>query len=157
MTEAEWRTSVEPRVMIRWLDQQGYTDALWDFALACCRRVWHELPGESFRRVVEHFEQLGVTDIEEPLAEASQSLDRLERRLRGTDSDAEQTRLNRKIAFGRMVLAFDYQVAAEAAVSISDDQLAWADDPDEERRQQADLLRQLAPNPSRRNNPEDDV
>jgi hypothetical protein len=141
--------------MIGWLEKQGCTDALWDFTIACCRRVWHDLPGESFRRVVEHFEQLGRHDIEEPLAEASRSLDRLEGRLRKTASVAEQTRLNRKIGYGRIVLAFDYQDAAEAALSTSDDQIAWADDPDGERRHQADLLRQLAPDPSRQNDPKD--
>jgi len=107
--------------------------------------------------VVEHFERIRVHDIEEILDAASRSLDGLARRVRGAADAAEQARLNREIGLGRMVFAFDHQDAAEAAESISDDQIAWADDPDEERRLQAELLRQLAPGPFQRNAPEEDA
>jgi hypothetical protein len=156
MTEPEWRASVAPPAMIRWLEEMGHDDELWEFTVTCCRRVWDDLPGETFRRVVEHFEQIGVRDIEDSLAEASQSLDKLERRIRGTAGAVEQTRLSRKIGFGRMVLAFEHQDAAGAANSISGDLIAWADDADEERRLQAELLRQMEPSPFRRDGPDED-
>ncbi len=157
MNESEWDESCDPRAMIRWLETQGYSDALWDFTIACCRRLWDDLPGESFRRVVEHFEQLGIRDIEGPLSEASQSLDKLERRLRESTSAGEQTRLNREVGLGRMVFAFEYQDAVEAARSISDDQFAWADDPMEERQFQAALLRRLVPDPTKPIDLDEDV
>jgi hypothetical protein len=147
MTAAEWQASADPAAMIRRLEEQGYTGPLWAFTLACCRRVWDELPGDVFRRVVRHFEQIGVHDIDDALSEAHQALEKLERRLRKAD-DAEQQRLSRRIGFGRMVLAFEHQDAAGAARSISNDLAEWADNAEAEWQAQADLLRQLVPDPS---------
>ncbi len=149
MTAAEWRASADPAAMIDWLEEQGHVEPLWEFTIACCRRVWDEWPGDAFRRVVEHAERVGVHDIDDALAEASQALDKLEHRFRKA-GDAEQVRLSRRIGFGRMVLAFEHQDGAEAARSISGDLMEWADDPDAERRAQASLLRQLVPDPSQR-------
>ena len=149
MTAAEWQASADPPAMIDWLNKQGYVGPLWEFAIACCRRVWDELPGDPFRRVVEHAERIGSHDIDEALAGAYQALERLERRFHKAD-DAEQARLSRRIGFGRMVFAFDHQDGEGAAASISGDLVAWADDADAERRAQADLLRQLVPDPSQR-------
>jgi hypothetical protein len=148
MTAAEWQASADPVAMIRWLEQQGYIGPLWEFTVVCCRRVWDDLPGDAFRRVVEHFEQIGVHDIDEVLAGAYQALDKLERRFHKASDHAEQSRLSRCIGFGRMVFAFEHQGGAEAAQSISAEFAEWADDADAERRGQADLLRQLVPDPS---------
>ena len=148
MTAAEWQTSGDPRAMIGWLAAQGDTEPLWQFAIRCCRRIWGDLPGDAFRQVVAHAERVGTRDIDNELAAVSRSLERLERQFRSATDDDEQTRLSRQIAFGRMVLAFEHQDGAGAAESISRDLLAWAEDPDAERRTQADLLRQLVPDPS---------
>jgi len=148
MTEADWRNASDPAGMIRWLEKQGFVEQLWEFTLACCRRVWDELPGDAFRRVVEHAEQIGVSGVDDLIAEAHQALDKLERKLRKASSDTKQAQLNRQIGFGRMVLAFEYQVGAEAARSISNDLLEWADNPEFEQQEQAALLRKLVPDPS---------
>jgi hypothetical protein len=148
MTEAKWHASTDPVAMIRWLEKQGYHSALWEFTIACCRRIWGELPGDAFRRVVEHVEQMGIRDVDDRLAEATQVLDKLERRFRKAIDTAEQAQLNRQLGFGRMVFAFDHQDGAGAARSISSDLVDWADDPEAERRVQSDLLRQLVPDPS---------
>lgn len=148
MTTWQWRESSDPVAMIRWLGSRGRADALWEFTIACCRRVWDQLPGDAFRRVVEHAERIGVHDIDESLAGASQALHKLERQFRKAGDADEQRRLNRRIGLGRMVFAFDYQDAKEAAESISGDLVEWSNGPDEERRVQADLLRQLVPDPT---------
>src|SRR3954463_7659493 len=102
MTAAEWQASADPAAMIRWLEERGYNGPLWEFTIACCRRVWDDLPGDAFRRVVEHFEQVGVHDIDAVLSEAYRALGKLERRFQKADDDAEQARLSRRIGFGRM-------------------------------------------------------
>jgi hypothetical protein len=149
MTAAEWQASTDLRAMIRWLEKQGYEAKLWEFTIACCRRVEDDLPGDAFRRVLAHSEQIGAHGIDDVLAEAHQALERLERRLRKADS-AAQDELNRQIGLGRMLLAFESQDGASAARDISGDMLEWADDADAERWTQADLLRQLVPDPSHR-------
>jgi hypothetical protein len=149
MTAAEWQASDDPPAMIRWLAEQGYFGPLWQFTIASCRRVWDDLPGNAFRGVVEHFEQIGVHDIDDALSEAYRALDNLKCWFRKAE-DAEQDRLSRRIGFGRMVFAFEHQDAAGAARSISSDLVEWADDAASERRVQAELLRQLVPDPSQR-------
>jgi hypothetical protein len=148
MTIEEWKVSADPLAMIHWLEEQGYSEALWDFTIACCRRIWNDLPGEAFRQVVEHAEQIGTRDIDDKLAEASRSLKRLERRFQRASDDAEQARLSRQIGFGRTVLAFEHQDAAGSARSICRDLLDWAGDPDAEAAVQAEDLRRLVPDPS---------
>jgi hypothetical protein len=152
MSLADWLTSTDPRRMIDWLEAQGYGPLLWDFAIACCRRIWEELPGDPFRRVVEHVEEVGIRDVEDSLHEASESLDKLERRLRKATSSSEESRLNRQIGYANMVLAaFDQQDGASAARSISGDLSAWAEDGTAEAQLQAASLRDLVPDPSQRN------
>jgi hypothetical protein len=152
MSLEDWLTSADPKRMIDWLEAQGYGPRLWDFAIACCRRMWSELPGESFRRVVEHVEEVGIRDAEDPLHEASQALEKLERRLRIATCSSDQSKLNRQIGLANMVLAaFDQQDGASAAGSISGDLLAWAEDGTAEVRLQAASLRDLVPDPSQRN------
>lgn len=148
MTPEEWRTSTDPAAMIHWLEQQGYEDALWEFTIGCCRRVWKDLPSDSFRQVVEHFEQIGTHDIDSVLSDAYRALEKLERRFSRSDDSIEQARLNQRIGFGRMVLAFENQEAAGAARSISSDLVEWADDTDTERQAQVELLRDLVADPS---------
>jgi hypothetical protein len=140
--------------MIHWLERQGHSESLWEFTIACCRRVWAQLPDDACRRVVEHVEQIGMRDVEDVLAEATRALDKLERRFHKATDAAEQERLNRQLGFGRMVFAFDHQSGAEAAISISRDLVEWAADPNTERRVQSDLLRWLVPDPSQHAEPE---
>jgi hypothetical protein len=147
MTAAEWQASAEPLAMIGWLAAQGHGEPLWQFTVRCCRRIWDDLPGDVFRRVVEHAERVGTRYIDDELAEVTRSLERLERQSRRATDDDEQMRLNRQIGFGRMVLACEHQDGAETAESIRRDLLEWAEDPEAERRTQADLLRQLVPDP----------
>ena len=91
MANDEWSASLDPGRMIDWLEAQGYGPLLLDFAIACSRRIWNELPGDAFRSVVEHAEQVGIRDTGDPLYEASQSLEELERRLcKITDSGQER-------------------------------------------------------------------
>jgi hypothetical protein len=61
MTPEQWRLCDDPRAMIRWLAGRGGAgDVLWGFTIACLLRVYDELPGEMFRRVVRHFQEVGV-------------------------------------------------------------------------------------------------
>jgi hypothetical protein len=152
MSNDEWFASHDPGRMIDWLEAQGYGPLLWDFAIACCRRNWNELPGDAFRRVVEHVERVGIRDIEDPLHEASQSLQKLERRLRKATDASQESKLNRQLGYANMVLAaFDQQDGASAARSISSDLLQWAQDETSEGQLQAASLRDLVPDPSQRN------
>jgi hypothetical protein len=152
MSLEDWLTSADPMRMIDWLEAQGYGTLLWDFAIACCRRIWNELPGESFRRLVEHVEQVGIRDVDDPLHQAMEALDKVERRLRKATSSSEESRLNRQIGYANMVLAaFDQQDGASAARSISEDLSAWAEDRTTEAQLQAASLRDLVSDPSQRN------
>jgi hypothetical protein len=69
MTEDEWLTSEDPGLLLNylwWGRPQG--DRKWRlFAVACCRRVWHLMTGESRRRAVEIAERFadGLASIEE--------------------------------------------------------------------------------------------
>src|SRR5262245_61189733 len=101
MSKEDWLASTDPWRMIDWAEIQGYGPLLWDFAISCARRIWNELPGNC-RRVVEHFEQLGLRGIEDPLHEACKTLDKLTRRLQNAES-SEESRLNRKIGYGKII------------------------------------------------------
>jgi hypothetical protein len=148
MTKAEWDTASDPATMIHWLERQGYGEALWDFTIRCCRRIWDKLPGEAFRGLVRHAERMGTRDLDNALAVAHRSIKKLEGRLQRLADSEEESRLNREVGFGQMVLAFEQQDGASAARSISNDMLAWSHDADKERQLQADLLRQLVLDPS---------
>ena len=154
MTAAEWRASADPATMIRWLSRQGGFESLWDFVIGCSVRIRDRLPGPAFRRVLDLGAQVGrgVTwsAVDDALAEASDALDQLERKLRGPEQPAERQRLNREIGYGRAVFAFEFQDSEEAAAYISNHLLEWSPDPAAERREQADLLRRLVPDPSQR-------
>ncbi len=54
MTEEEWRTCVEPKIMLEWLESQRKLDRrrVRRFCCACCRRVWDRM-GPWSRRAVE--------------------------------------------------------------------------------------------------------
>lgn len=156
MTPAEWQTAQDPSAMIQWLAEQGYHNELWDFTVACCRRVWDQLPGEAFRGVVEHFERVGVHDIDDAIADAMLALEKLERRYEKASDDTERARLNRKIGFGRMVTSFDYQDGAAAADAVSEDIVDWSNDAETERREQSSQLRALVPDPSQPADEEDE-
>ena len=144
MTSAQWQTSDDPQAMIRWIASRGGSgDGLWEFTVACLLRVYDDLPGDEFRRVVRHFEQVGASDVDDLLAEAGHALRKLERRARRCDDDSELLRLNRQIGLGTMVFALDFQAPEEAAADISKQLLDWASRPEAERRLQTDALRRL--------------
>jgi hypothetical protein len=56
MTEAEWLACTGPRKMLEFLQGKGRARKLRLFACACCRLVWHLLPGRC-HRLVEAVEQ----------------------------------------------------------------------------------------------------
>ncbi|HET6248266.1 MAG TPA: hypothetical protein VFE47_11255 [Tepidisphaeraceae bacterium] len=143
ITPATGQTSTDIPAMIRWLARQGNNEALYRFTIACCRRIWGELP-EPCQRVVEHAERVGVHDIDDVLADASKAIAKLERQFHKSADETEQARLSRQIGFARMVFAFEFQDVSEMAGSISNDLIAWAKDPAAERSVQADLLRDCA-------------
>ena len=178
MTEAEWRACTDPRAMIALIDRQGGFEKLWDFTVACCLRFRDQLSSMVFQRVVDLGDQHGKglatwRMVDDALAEAGTELTGMEMKLarasartsnivgsftddadwseaRTALSAAEQDNLNRQIGLARGVLAFEFQDGAEAAAFISDHLLQWSTDETTERAKQADLLRQLVPDPSQR-------
>jgi hypothetical protein len=144
VTAAEWKPSDDPQAMIRWLTQRGGAfEGLWDFTETCLLRVYDDLPGDEFRRVVRYFQEVGVTGIDDHLDDAGRTLDKLKRRAKRCDDDAELARLNAMIGYGSMVFALEFQAPEEAAADISRHLMDWATDPAAERRVQADTLRTL--------------
>ena len=53
MTEAEWLACTDPKPMLEFLRSRARDRKLRLFAVACCRRIWHLLPGEQYRTLVE--------------------------------------------------------------------------------------------------------
>ena len=131
--------------MIESLAQRdGFSDVLWDFTADCLDRVYDELPGEPFRRVVRHFRKVGVSDLDDLLGGAGQALDKLRRRAARCEDDGELARLNFQIGRGEMVFVLERRAPEEAAADISRRLIEWAADEAAERARQADVLRRLA-------------
>ena len=144
MSPEAWQTSTDPLAMIRWLaDRDGFADVLWDFTAECLNGVYDELPGESFRRVVRHFREVGVADLDDLLHDADAALRKLRRRAARCDDDAELARLNVAIGRGEMVFALERRAPEEVAADISRRLIEWASDPSAERVRQAGVLRRL--------------
>jgi hypothetical protein len=144
MTTARWQTSEDPQAMIRWIaGRGGGGDGLWEFTIACLLRVYDDLPGEEFRRVVGHFRQVGAPGVDDLLGEAAQVLGKLERRARRCDDDVGLARLDRQVGLGATVFALEFQAPEEAAADVSRRLLEWAEQPGAERRSQAETLRRL--------------
>jgi hypothetical protein len=57
MTEAEWLACTDPTPMLKHLRRGKKERRLHLFAAACCRRIWHLLPNQEARRVVEMAER----------------------------------------------------------------------------------------------------
>ncbi len=58
MTEAEWLAATDPQPMLAFLRGRASERKLRLFAAACCRRIWHLLPGVQSRAWVEAAESL---------------------------------------------------------------------------------------------------
>jgi hypothetical protein len=52
MTEYEWRTSIDPLKMLRFLGDKASDRKLRLFGCACCRRIWPLLPEQANRDLV---------------------------------------------------------------------------------------------------------
>ena len=65
MTEEEWLTECDPKLMLDFLRDEASDRKLRLFACACVRRVWHLLEDDSSKEAVEtaeHFADGGVFD-----------------------------------------------------------------------------------------------
>jgi len=51
--EAEWWTCNDPEPMLKFLEGKGSKRKIRLFGLACCRRLWHLLPTERWRKLIE--------------------------------------------------------------------------------------------------------
>lgn len=65
MSEAEWDSSAEPTVMLRFLRGRASERKLRLLCCACCRRVWHLLESESLRQAVDALERFADDEIDE--------------------------------------------------------------------------------------------
>src|SRR4051794_7575301 len=78
MDEATWLACTHPGLMLRSLGERASERKLRLFACACCRSVWHLLPEERIRHLVENAEcfadgRAGRAECETALAEARQA------------------------------------------------------------------------------------
>jgi hypothetical protein len=58
MTEQDWLASTDPQKMLEFLRGKASDRKLRLFAVACCRKIWHLMIEESFRRAIEIAELL---------------------------------------------------------------------------------------------------
>lgn len=84
MDEQEWLAGTNTTKMLAFLEGKGSPRKFRLFACACVRRVWHLLPRESLRQVVEVAEQDADGDAEEAaLRAALRAINRVRKRAIG--------------------------------------------------------------------------
>jgi hypothetical protein len=138
--------------MLAFLNARGLSGALWRFTVRCCQRVDDRLPGKAFREVVSLAEDLVTGSaswemVDEALAEAGTRLDKLTVKYQEMEEGEEYERLGRKLDAAQAVFVFEHQDSYEAARAISGHFLERAEETQAEERLQADLLREIVPNP----------
>jgi hypothetical protein len=176
MTEVEWNACTDPESMVGCLKSAGEPSRrkCHLYAGACVRRIWHLLPDQGCREAVETAERYvdGVVGLEE-LASALAAMNR-SRRLRGAANQARQScwlatfegaaahRLDwhygRVGPYGLLWASLAAGHARDAAAYAASRQAQRAGRPgrqpmraagDAESRAQADLVRDIVPNPFR--------
>ncbi len=65
MTEADWNTCTDPKLMLEFLRHKASDRKLRLFACGCCRLVWHLLSEEGSRKAVETAEQFADATLPE--------------------------------------------------------------------------------------------
>jgi hypothetical protein len=158
MTELEWLAATDPTPMLAALrDAGGATDRrLRLFAVACCRRIWHLLTDEKSRAAIELAESYADGEVTRELlytachtaelvVEAANDgiLDPNESYLRLTGLDESSATAAWFASDPGIVQEEDTAFAAAQAARFA--KASW----DVERQSQANLLRDICPNPFR--------
>jgi hypothetical protein len=145
MTPEQWQTSTDPAAMIAWLSQKpGRWAVLEGLVTACLDRVADELDSDDFRHLVRQTRT--GEELEDVLHEAGRKVDILKKKIAKVSDDARFDRINRKIGMWETLFCLEFQTLPERAADLSKRLIDWSPKPAEERKRQADLLRELETN-----------
>jgi hypothetical protein len=138
VTEEEWQSSHDPGPMIEYVEDEGCYLEFEDFFMAC----FDGIRGEIHAREVLDVVYSPIGEVDELLHDARITLETLSEHMLGLEqNDAKWHALARELRFSNAVFAREYQDFGEANRYLSEYLIEIADDPDEEARTQADLLR----------------